>query len=112
MLGAKQYKGEEYAPRPQRRARTPRRDRQLFTSCGARRSGAATVFMCYPVTRDSESAQPCPLPAHDLARIIHDADARFLEVSNIHSIVITEDLEQGRRPKTTGSRRVVPVHPN
>jgi hypothetical protein len=49
---------------------------------------------------------------HDLARIIHDADARFREVSNIHSIVITEDLERGRRPKTTGSRRVVPVHPN
>jgi integrase len=39
------------------------------------------------------------------------SDVRTDELSNIHSIVIAEDLEQGRRLKTTGSRRVVPVHP-
>jgi hypothetical protein len=39
------------------------------------------------------------------------ADVKTDELTNIHSIVITEDLEQGRRLKTSGSRRVVPVHP-
>jgi len=39
------------------------------------------------------------------------SDVRTDELSNIYSIVITEDLEQGRRLKTAGSRRVVPVHP-
>jgi integrase len=39
------------------------------------------------------------------------ADVKTDELTNIHSITITEDPEQGRRLKTTGSRRVVPVHP-
>jgi hypothetical protein len=39
------------------------------------------------------------------------ADVKTDELTNIHSIVITEDLEKGRRLKTSGSRRVVPVHP-
>jgi integrase len=39
------------------------------------------------------------------------ADVKTDELTNIHSIAITEDLEQGRRLKTPGSRRVVPVHP-
>jgi integrase len=39
------------------------------------------------------------------------ADVKTDELTSIHSIVITEDLEQGRRLKTSGSRRVVPMHP-
>jgi integrase len=39
------------------------------------------------------------------------ADVKTDELTNIYSIAITEDLEQGRRLKTPGSRRVVPVHP-
>jgi hypothetical protein len=37
------------------------------------------------------------------------ADVKTDELTNIHSIVITEDLEQGRRLKTSGSRRGRPV---
>jgi hypothetical protein len=33
------------------------------------------------------------------------ADVKTDELTNIHSIVITEDLEQGRRLKTSGFRR-------
>jgi hypothetical protein len=35
------------------------------------------------------------------------ADVKTDELTNIHSIVITEDLEQGRRLKTSGSPSVV-----
>jgi integrase len=39
------------------------------------------------------------------------ADVTADEVTGIWTISITEDLETGRRLKTRGSRRVIPVHP-
>jgi len=39
------------------------------------------------------------------------ADVTADEVTGISTIKVTEDLEQGRRLKNAGSRRVVPIHP-
>ncbi len=97
-------------PDPDRAPWEPAELRVLFASPvfteGARpkagRGGAAFWLPLLGLFTGARLGEIAPLSA---------ADVKTDELTNIHSITITEDPEQGRRLKTPGSRRVVPVHP-